>query len=1021
MSSSPRHFRIFLSSPGDVANERLLALQVIDQLPFDPVLRDRVTLESVAWDKPGEDTPLLANMTPQDAILEGLAKPSDCDLVIVIFWSRMGTPLPPEYVKPDGSRFLSGTEWEYWDAVNAAKASGKPLILVYRRTEKILLDDESPDFVDQLEQRRRLKTFLDTFVDSDGTSRVGINYYASPEEFRARLETHLRSLIKRLLDTFSIDDAAANTAPSALSNTLWIGSPFPGLRALTPDDAPIFFGRGREVDALIKRVQQHRFVSIIGASGSGKSSLIGAGLIPRLRSNAIEGSKDWLWIRFTPGGMGENPFLALAAQLGKLVLDTAAFALEAVAQELHESPQHIRPLIEDVLRHAPLWAELVIFIDQFEEVFTLVAGTYRQSFVNLLYEIAHFNRARIVSTMRSDFYPRCVDVQLLTELLQEGSYPLSIPGSLALYMMITRPAERAGLVFEEGLPEQIVNDTGSDPGALALMAYTLDELYNIADHRGDRKIISADYEQLGGVQGAIGQRAEKTLLELPEDAQAALTHVFRELIEVDENGTATRRRASFKSAAQSPAAERFIKAFTNARLLTSDKLGNEATIEVSHEALLRNWDRIVKWISEAQQELRAYKQVRELIYISLNSWRQGLLMSRALLERLYQMREQLVMLSDDEYTCILFSSAEAQFQVKYWMTREPQRVLDITKREALSRSDTKLTRRLIAGLQYLEKDAVPLLTELQDHPNPELKRVAQRVLERVNTVNVIAALNHKNKQPEAEQGRPLTLLVASSLSSELATYTAYLNSTDSGVRHKAFAALLSEARRGMDALVAHVKPHLQSKDKTVVQYAESILRKVQTVSALQALKESGFDVLLNEAVPPTVTEAQVRTPPLRLFHTPEQLPDLSDDALLKLLESDFYDRRERGIVLIWKKGTEAGVSIALRALRSPKAETRRSAVELLRAFSHTNAESYISVLYDDSPYVRGAAAKALGELRLSEAVPVLIDRLYDEANIVKLGAPVFVSDIAAKALLNIGTPEALAAVERWKVNRKPRQ
>src|SRR5262245_30853057 len=121
--NTPRRIRIFLSSPGDVPQERTLALEVIDQLAHDPLLRNKIAIEVVAWDKKRAGVPMLAMLTPQEAINQGLPKPSDCDIVIVIFWSRMGTPLPTDYAKADGTRYLSGTEWEYEDAIQAAKCS----------------------------------------------------------------------------------------------------------------------------------------------------------------------------------------------------------------------------------------------------------------------------------------------------------------------------------------------------------------------------------------------------------------------------------------------------------------------------------------------------------------------------------------------------------------------------------------------------------------------------------------------------------------------------------------------------------------------------------------------------------------------------------------------------------------------------------------------------------------------------------------------------------------------------------
>jgi len=134
---NPKHLRIFLSSPGDVATERRLARNLInEELGVAPFLRGRVTFEIVSWDDPLAGTPIPADLTPQDAINRGLKKASECDIVVVILWSRMGTPLPSDkYRKGDGSAYLSGTEWEFEDAMRAAESRGTPKILVYRRRE----------------------------------------------------------------------------------------------------------------------------------------------------------------------------------------------------------------------------------------------------------------------------------------------------------------------------------------------------------------------------------------------------------------------------------------------------------------------------------------------------------------------------------------------------------------------------------------------------------------------------------------------------------------------------------------------------------------------------------------------------------------------------------------------------------------------------------------------------------------------------------------------------------------------
>ena len=128
--------RIFLSSPGDVAEERSLARDLIDTvLPKLPHLRECMKLELVAWDDPAARIPMLATETPQDSVNAARPRPATCDIVIVILWSRMGTPLPDSIKKPNGEPYLSGTEWEYEDAVNSPREP-RPQVLVYRRTEK---------------------------------------------------------------------------------------------------------------------------------------------------------------------------------------------------------------------------------------------------------------------------------------------------------------------------------------------------------------------------------------------------------------------------------------------------------------------------------------------------------------------------------------------------------------------------------------------------------------------------------------------------------------------------------------------------------------------------------------------------------------------------------------------------------------------------------------------------------------------------------------------------------------------
>lgn len=620
-----------MASPGDVTHERELALTVLDQLPYEPSFRGHITIEQVAWDKKGAGAPILANMTPQDSIKLGLPTPAECDIVVVIFWSRMGTPLPSQYSKADGSRYLSGTEWEYENAIGASKKPDGPAVLLYRRTEPLLLNPDDPKFDEKTNQYRLVKQFFESLVDADGSLKRGYNTYKTPSDFKEALELHLKSIIERLIRSPRSTANSAQPVPPA-----WPTSPFPGLRAFKPDDAPIFFGRARETDALVKRVEENPVVAIVGASGSGKSSLVGAGLIPRLLLTT--GNEGWVTISTTPDYLGSgNPFAALAASL---LRDLGSIEQPELANALARNSELLGEICRRGLEQTE--AKALLFIDQFEELFTTVSPSYRHAYVDMLVRTAASDQIRIVLTLRGDFYGKCVELPQLAELLEESTYPLSIPGLAALYEMITRPALRADLQFEEGLAQRILDDTGDEPGSLALMAYTLDELYRLSI-KNEKLLTHGAYEELGGVQGAIGKRSETVFLRLNEKTRSALPQVFRELVQVDERGTATRERAAFSRAAKTPEAAALITALTDARLLVQSRgENNEAFVEVAHEALLRSWERLAEWIKDTQDDLRLLRQVR----IAAREWdengrRDDFLWSQERLEPVYAMRDRL--------------------------------------------------------------------------------------------------------------------------------------------------------------------------------------------------------------------------------------------------------------------------------------------------------------------------------------------------------------------------------------------
>jgi hypothetical protein len=171
-------FRIFLASPGDVPLERKLAKEAITHIGSERRFRDSINLQIVAWDQLGAAVAMEAGITPQQAIAQNLTLPEECDLTVVIFWSRIGTQLPANFeLKQDGSQYLSGTEWEYLNALKGYRAKRKPAVWVYRRngTPNPSLDDPNYDMI--VGQWTKLKKFFAPFKNPDGSLAGGINYH----------------------------------------------------------------------------------------------------------------------------------------------------------------------------------------------------------------------------------------------------------------------------------------------------------------------------------------------------------------------------------------------------------------------------------------------------------------------------------------------------------------------------------------------------------------------------------------------------------------------------------------------------------------------------------------------------------------------------------------------------------------------------------------------------------------------------------------------------------------------------
>ena len=636
-------YRIFVSSPGDVGREREMARKVCSRV--EGRLGGRLKIEPYFW----EEVPMLATRGDFQA---QITEPAEFDLVICILWSRLGSRLHPGiHQRADGSAYASGTEYEFESAARAFKKSGRPDLLVYRRTETPLFPPKPREEMEaRLAQYDALEQFCAHWFLDAGSFRAAFNQYEDLAQFEDKLESHLLQLARaRLNADLPIAASSGGGAPT------WTeGSPYRGLQVFDMEHEPIFFGRTKARDevlgALRSRWLEERcpFVMIFGASGSGKSSLLRAGVLPWLiRPGVTEGVDRWRWLLFRPSDTPAGDDLldglthALLSKEALPELGTDGSSARVLATMLRQSPEGAGLLLKGALSQAAAdWqrrenlerqpvTRLAIGLDQLEEVFTAAerfSSESRTIFFRTIAALARSGFVWIVATLRSDFFNRCEEHAELVALKQNKGQRHLLPPSVAeLSQMIRLPAEAAGVTFEEhaedGRLEDVLRDEAlTEPGALPLLEYALDELYRSGARQGT--LTHADHARLGGVAGALARRAEETFGELPSSAQASLDEVLRQLVRLGEGAeeSVARRTAAYTTVIAAPGAKELVAAFVAARLLVGDQSsGGERTITVAHESLLRNWPRALGWIHSNREFLR----VRARIGASLALWQES--------------------------------------------------------------------------------------------------------------------------------------------------------------------------------------------------------------------------------------------------------------------------------------------------------------------------------------------------------------------------------------------------------------
>ncbi|GLX48804.1 hypothetical protein Shyhy01_17540 [Streptomyces hygroscopicus subsp. hygroscopicus] len=366
-------------------------------------------------------------------------------------------------------------------------------------------------------------------------------------------------------------EAAAEAAAEPREEDDGAEAPYRGLARFEPGDASLFFGRDQLTGRLLELVSSRRFTAVFGPSGSGKSSLLRAGLIPRLRTGAVAGARPAALRVLTPG-----------------------------PHPLRTHAQHLVPADGD----GGTW----LIIDQFEELYTLCADpAEREAFIDrLLTATDPAGRLRVVIAVRADFLGRCAEHSRLTDALQDGSVLVGPMSRDELREAVVRPAQTVGLIVERSLTARILDEVEGEPGALPLMSHALLETWH---RRKGRALTEAAYDGAGGLHGAVARTAENVFSRLTSGQAQTARHILLRLIAPGDGTQDTRRPVSRgELGADGPGdGATVLERLARARLVTLD----HDTVDLAHEALITAWPRLRGWIDTDRERLRAHRRLTE--------------------------------------------------------------------------------------------------------------------------------------------------------------------------------------------------------------------------------------------------------------------------------------------------------------------------------------------------------------------------------------------------------------------------
>ncbi len=378
--------------------------------------------------------------------------------------------------------------------------------------------------------------------------------------------------------------------------------PYLGLEAFREEKSNLFYGRQRLLEKLVNHLKENRLLAVVGSSGSGKSSVVLGGLLPSLKVGALPGSENWQY--YSPMVSGVNPLENLARLTQPRDVNATEW-LQQQVESFQKNPNHLTKLSNE-FGNRPC----VLVVDQFEEAFTLCRDdSVRQAFINNLIGLIQLPGLRhtVILTMRTDFESQVARVPVLKDLFEQAQVRVTALDASELREAIEKPAELVGLKFEEGLVEALLQDVLGEPAALPLLQFTLLKLW---DNRERNRVTWETYKRLGGGRQALARSADAFYEQLIPEEQVTVKRILLRMVRPTEGLEVTSNRIQRKTLYQAGEArdrvDRVLDKLIQARLirLTEGDTPDDAQVEVAHEALVRNWPRLVEWLEDERVNLR---------------------------------------------------------------------------------------------------------------------------------------------------------------------------------------------------------------------------------------------------------------------------------------------------------------------------------------------------------------------------------------------------------------------------------